>query len=256
MNKKILILGGAIVTVVAIIIIVILSLSKGTPLGNTIQGNGTLTKKEQTLSQFLSLDVKLPIKVTVKQSTNNNINLTLDQNLADCVSLTDTDRKITISTKKCFDANNQSLSFSEQANIEIETTNVERIAASNGAIVSLDINPAEPLAHLTLVANTSSRILGKINVSILDAYNNGSGNQELSGAAKEINLSLLGSGSFKAYELNTTVATVILNNSGSAQMSVSSVLRVSGTGSGTVSYKGDPTTSVSLSGPGKVQKTK
>jgi hypothetical protein len=109
---------------------------------------------------------------------------------------------------------------------------------------------------LSIIENTGSAgiIAKNINTPKLAVVLSGSGDLKISGKADRQNLSIKGSGSYKAFELISKVADVIIKGSGDAFVDVSNSLDVKISGSGSVKYEGGATVSKKITGSGSVQR--
>ena len=101
---------------------------------------------------------------------------------------------------------------------------------------------------------------GKINASLSVSQNvdvdiSGSGKFEVSGTAKEIKTEISGSGKVYGSNLEVDVCNVRISGSGDVEINVKSELDATISGSGTVSYKVNPShVNGHSSGSGKVRK--
>jgi len=110
--------------------------------------------------------------------------------------------------------------------------------------------------------NMESGISGSGNVEAeitvaneLDVSISGSGKLIASGKATSVKTSISGSGSIRAADLETETADIKIAGSGSVEINVKSELNANISGSGSVSYKGNPShVNANSSGSGKVRK--
>lgn len=102
----------------------------------------------------------------------------------------------------------------------------------------------------------SGRISGKLRINE-DAQMtiSGSGKIEVEGTSKSVTARISGSGSVRAADLETENCKVTISGSGSVQINVKTALDANISGSGSVSYRGNPSSINShSSGSGKVRK--
>lgn len=102
----------------------------------------------------------------------------------------------------------------------------------------------------------SGEILGKSsfnNLGNLAIAIGGSGTLELAGSAKDVEISIAGSGDVKTANLKANNCEVSIAGSGDAYIEVNNGLDVSIAGSGDVHYKGNPKISSSIAGSGSVK---
>ncbi len=88
----------------------------------------------------------------------------------------------------------------------------------------------------------------------LGLYIGGSGNIKVAGMAKNVKVSIAGSGNVDASGLNANKCEVSIAGSGDAKVGEMQALDVSIAGSGSVGYKGNPEVSKSIAGSGDVRK--
>jgi hypothetical protein len=93
-----------------------------------------------------------------------------------------------------------------------------------------------------------------IDVRALRVDISGSGMATIGGAADEQDIRLSGSGRYEAAELRSQRVTAAISGSGEVAVAVSGELTVDISGSGTVTYSGDPKINQSISGSGRLIK--
>jgi len=146
------------------------------------------------------------------------------------------------------------LNVSGSGSIQIE-------AAANGR-VSADVSGSGDLNLKGSCTNFESDVSGSGKVilsgtisGIADFGISGSGKIQAEGTAKEVKAGISGSGQVMAANLETDKCTVRISGSGDVEINVKSDLDATISGSGTVSYKGNPSHMNShSSGSGKVRK--
>jgi hypothetical protein len=115
---------------------------------------------------------------------------------------------------------------------------------------------------VTLPKLTGIEISGSSEVGTIGAFKcddllvnvSGSGNINLVGTAKRLNLRVSGSGDFRAFEMPTDTARITISGSGKGQLTVNKLLDVVISGSGDVIFKGNPNVTSQISGSGRVRK--
>lgn len=91
------------------------------------------------------------------------------------------------------------------------------------------------------------------NLDRLDLAIAGSGDIEFSGSARNVSVSIAGSGNVKVENLKTEDCKVDIAGNGDCSIEVTDALSVSIAGSGDVKYKGSPRLSTSIAGSGRVR---
>ncbi len=107
---------------------------------------------------------------------------------------------------------------------------------------------------LYLRISGSGNFEGQIAVKNLETRISGSGRLNISGTTNSQMIGISGSGSVRAFDLNSDSAEVRISGSGSARLSVRNALTAKISGSGSVRYKGNPPRIISKSsGSGSVR---
>lgn len=109
--------------------------------------------------------------------------------------------------------------------------------------------------NLSVSIAGSGNLVGQINVGNLEIANSGSSNIRLNGNAERVTLKSSGSGNIQCFELVMDECKISKSGSGNAQISVNNSLTASISGSGNLTFKGNPKNiSTSAAGSGKIRK--
>jgi Putative auto-transporter adhesin, head GIN domain len=132
-----------------------------------------------------------------------------------------------------------------------------------GSNSNAKIIPTKPITYSLTVKNltglavsgSGSVTLSKLATAALSTNITGSGSITASGTADDQNLKISGSGRYQAEQLTSKTVTVDISGSGVASVYASDVLDVNISGSGTLTYAGDPKQlTQQISGSGKLIK--
>ena len=113
------------------------------------------------------------------------------------------------------------------------------------------------LPRLTGIEITGSSDVGSIGNFRFDdllLIVSGSGNINLAGSAKNVNLRVSGSGDYRAFDMPTDTLRLKISGSGAAQVTVNKLLDATISGSGDVVFKGNPSVTSQVTGSGRVRK--
>jgi hypothetical protein len=108
---------------------------------------------------------------------------------------------------------------------------------------SLDIN----------LAGSGNITFGVVTARSVTSVIAGSGNIRLSGEVTEQTARIVGSGDYRASDLESQTATIRVTGSGNSQVTVANTLNVSILGSGDVNYHGTPKLNTTIAGSGHVR---
>lgn len=124
-------------------------------------------------------------------------------------------------------------------------------SAGSGSVTIEEVLKSD---NLSVSIAGSGNLVGQINVGNLEIANSGSSNIRLNGNAERVTLKSSGSGNIQCFELVMDECKISKSGSGNAQISVSNSLTASISGSGNLTYKGNPKNiSTSAAGIGKIR---
>lgn len=134
---------------------------------------------------------------------------------------------------------------------EIDANNVDASVSGSGSVILRGkCNNLE--SHISGSGDVEANmgIANRLDVSI-----SGSGKMIATGSANAVKTTISGSGRMRAADLETNICDVKIAGSGSVEINVKSELNANISGSGSVSYKGNPNhVNANSSGSGKVRK--
>jgi hypothetical protein len=235
---------------------------------NKVQGNGKLTTKTITIADFNSIKIEGGADLIYSQNVEpSSVEVTVDQNLHQYVSIDVQNRSLTISfkgakvkhfTKFIVRANSKWLRKAEVGGsgsfiVNTALTGDELdIYSSGNALVQLS-QPVK-LGELNLDSSDGSNIIANdIDVESLDC-NIGSGTITIKrGKATSATCEIAGSGDLYALELSSPDISCRILGSGVARVNASSQLKARILGSGKVLYRGTPRLDEKVIGKGKVE---
>lgn len=252
----------------------------------------TFAQKKETrnVGEFSKLSYGVPGTLYLTQGNENSVVIEADAETLKDISTEVRGNKLVIK-----DNNNswRGWSSSKKATIYVTMKNIDGISVSgsgnliaknkiNAADLTLSVSGSGDLTADIEVRNTldasasgsgdmmirgicknldssisgSGRINAKLRINE-DAKMtiSGSGKIEAEGTSKSVTARISGSGSVRAADLETDNCKVTISGSGSVQINVKTALDASISGSGSVSYRGNPSSiNTNASGSGKVRK--
>ncbi len=126
------------------------------------------------------------------------------------------------------------------------------VLSGSGTIVMEDLLESERFRAIL----TGSGIINiKVNAEQVDAEILGSGNIDVEGLADFLQVTLSGSGTIDTYSMIATTANVEVSGSGEVFVEVLDELSILITGTGNVTYRGNPIVNSNIIGTGQVFKT-
>ena len=213
--------------------------------GRSVEGTGSIVNKKLELSEFRSIELEIPVKVTIAMSDSIQGVIRAQNNIAELIELKYDGDELIIKSKEDY---NTSL----PVELVLSARVLEKLII-NGSGEIIVINPVRG-NELRLEINGSGDIAVQTNVEKLRTNINGSGDVSIEGKAVTHRVRMNGSGNVLAGSLQTEVTDIHINGSGDADVTANTSLEAKVMGSGNVTYQGSPKVDVDITGSGEVSK--
>lgn len=233
---------------------------------DVVSGSGKLDTRERRLPPFTKVENGTSADVEITTKGPQKVELTTDDNLHEFFITEVVAGRLIISTKPGIYNSSQTTVFKISMPSLEETLNtgsgnfftspVESPTFTAKTTGSGDMNIRGVSSPMLSVTCTGSGDITVQNIvaQALTASGSGSGSLILSGTSSSGTLTLTGSGGMSARGLTVQQATARTSGSGSMQISVVQSLDATVTGSGGITYFGNPAVTRSVSGSGDVRK--
>lgn len=198
---------------------------------NCVEGEGEIITKTFNGMDQSGISISMHADVFFSKSDNPRIEITTYENLFNELEIEEGSGKIDIDTKTCINSD-------ETPVIEVFYSRLEALKLNGSA----DIRFKEMLVtkDFELKINGSGDVVLPIETKDLEIKINGSGDVAIEGYTKDAEISINGSGDINAKELQAQDAEVKINGSGNVRLTVSNHLEATISGSGDVTYYGNP----------------
>jgi len=220
-------------------------------VGTGVIGSGKLATEQRPVGSFQAVTLNGSMKVVLRQSGKEAVEVTADDNLVSLVETTVVDRggvpTLEIGTKP-------GASFSTRSrmvvNVDLATLKSLTLVGS-GDIVADTLKAGDLQVQIDGSGDVQLRRLdaGKLAVSL-----SGSGDVVATGRTAKLDVSIAGSGDVTMRELESDDVRVSIAGSGDARVNARKTLSVSIAGSGDVDYTGDAAVKASVAGSGSVHR--
>lgn len=211
---------------------------------NQITGSGHLISLSRDLPEFNSVEMNTSGKVYITQGSEQEVSVTVDENIAEYIITTVRGGRLIISTKSGISLSNFRLI------VNLTMTDLEELVTnSSGDFIGKSTFKVD---RMSLVTNSSGNISLNLDADQLYSRILSSGDLYLSGVAKKHVATIHSSGNIYAFNLFTEAAKITINSSGDAEVYVSNLLEVIINSSGDVFYKGHPTLHHSINSSGRL----
>jgi hypothetical protein len=191
-------------------------------------GSGNVVSESRNVSGFTKIDLSGAGELTIEQNGTEALTIEADDNLMPKV------------TSEVVDG---TLRLGEKSNLNLRLNKPVKYRVS-----------VKDLSGL-MISGSGSVTAAKITTSRLAVDISGSGTVKVAGTADEQQLAISGSGDYQAKDLQTKTASAEISGSGEAAVTVSESLDIQLSGSGTLTYYGNPPhVTQQSSGSGRVTK--
>ena len=214
-----------------------------------VKGNGNITNKIHTTSDYHKVEVVGFMNVILEKGTEGTIRVKTDENIQELVIIESDKGVLKIIIKKNVNINTKN---GIQITVPFEgLTNITLIGS--GDVLTIDqIKSDQFEAEVT----GSGDMILDVEANRIDAKVTGSGDMKLSGNATELEIKVTGSGDFDGGSLNSQNVEAYVSGSGDARFVAKNSIKARVNGSGVIDYSGNPNTSdTKVMGSGNISPT-
>jgi len=216
-----------------------------------VKGSGKVVTERRAASGFQAVHLKGAMKVVIRQSGKEAVELSGDDNLLPMIEtavvMLDGVPTLEIGTKK-------GASYTTRTRMVVTVDLVDLKAVSiggSGDVVADGIRTSD----LRLKIDGSGNVrMNQLDAGAMAVNVAGSGDVALAGKSGKLSISIAGSGDVVTRDLAAEDVSISIAGSGDARVNARKTLNVSIAGSGDVDYTGDAVVKTSIAGHGSVKK--
>lgn len=218
--------------------------------GKRVKGNGNMTTINRSVGNYDGIAIAGFFDVVLVSGKEGDLKLEGEANLLEHITTEVKNGKLTVKIEK---GKNLSPSWGNNIKVTIPVSEIDEVTLSgSGDIASTTTLKAETFK--TAVSGS-----GDVNFSIeansTSVTVSGSGDIALQGNTTDLEIRVSGSGDVNAFQLDTKFAKVTISGSADVSVNASVTLTARVSGSGDVSYKGNPKKiDTKVSGSGDINK--
>jgi hypothetical protein len=217
--------------------------------GGRVPGSGRVETETREVSQFEALSIEYPAEVVIRQGGSESVTIQAEDNLL--AQLTTRVSNGVLVIRNGEPEWRQRVDPSETVKITITVEDLRDVDFETAGSVTIDGLETETL---TVSLDGAGEItLTDIQADFLECQLHGAGNIHADGAADEVRVEIDGFGSFYGEDLDSSIADVEINGTGSASLRVENQLTAEINGLGSVNYYGSPQVSQQVNGAGSVR---
>ncbi|MEO6915259.1 MAG: head GIN domain-containing protein [Chitinophagaceae bacterium] len=217
--------------------------------GKPVNGNGTISSEEKTISAFKDVETGGNFEVYISQGELKPMKIEGDQNLLEYVEVEQTGDKLEIRTRDGYN-------LKSDKGIKIFlTAPVYKSIRVSGAGNIIGQGKLVNDADLKISVSGAGDITMDVDAPSIESSVSGSGNINMKGETRDFKVRISGAGEAHCYDMKAENTDVHISGAGSADVFASVKLEAHVSGAGKISYKGSPkTVNQQVSGAGSVNK--
>jgi len=201
--------------------------------GNGVKGSGNLISETRNVGDYDKIIVTGSFNVSLVHGTEGKLKIKIEDNLLEYLVTEVRGNSLKIKWK-----NKVNINTRKGIHIVVPFTSLDKVVLTgSGEIISADTMDSN---NFEVFLSGSGNIALQVASKSTEVKVTGSGTVKLLGKSDELYVLLTGSGDFNSYPLKVTDAKAMLTGSGDIELSVSNRLTAKVTGSGSITYRGNP----------------
>ena len=200
-----------------------------------VKGNGNITTKTHTTSDYYKVAVVGSMDVILEKGTEGSIRVTTDENIHEYVTIASNKGVLKIKIKNYVIINTK-----KSIHITIPFTSLDNVSLTgSGSILTNDQIKSD---QIEAEISGSGEMNLDIDVNRVNAKVNGSASLKIIGTATDLEIKVIGSGDFDGGSLISQNVEASVIGSGNALVVAKSSIKARVYGSGDIKYLGNPST--------------
>ncbi len=217
-------------------LVVVFTISCSAQWGKGIKGNGNTVSIDRSVGVYDGIAVSGWFDVDLVDGKEGELTLEGEDNLLEYIITEVENGKLVIKTEK--GVNLKPSSWKDGIRITVPVQNIDALSLSGSAdIVGKTTLKA---SDFKTAMSGSGDITLDLETESLSASMSGSGDMNLSGKTKNFDATISGSGDIKAYDLIADNVEATVSGSADIKVTTNKMLKARVSGSGDISYRGDP----------------
>ena len=200
-----------------------------------VKGNGNITTKTHTTSDYYKVAIVGSMDVILEKGTEGTIRVTTDENIHEYVTIASNKGVLKIKIKNYVIINTK-----KSIHITIPFTSLDNVSlAGSGSVLTNDQIKSD---QIEAEISGSGEMNLDIDVNRVNAKVNGSASLKIIGTATDLEIKVIGSGDFDGGSLISQNVEANVTGSGEALVVAKSSIKARVYGSGDIKYLGNPST--------------
>lgn len=229
----------------------LITISCSAQWGKRIKGNGNNTTIERSVGSYDAVSLAGWFDVDLVAGEEGQLILEGESNLLEYILTDVKDGKLRIKVKKGYNLKPSSWDNGIRVTVPIESVNAVKLSGSGDVVGKTTIKSDK----FETALSGSGDLTLDIESNSIEASMSGSGDINLSGNTENFEVSISGSGDIKAYDLEADNVDATVSGSADIKVTANKMIRARVSGSGDISYRGNPSkVDTKSSGSGDISK--
>ena len=204
--------------------------------GNKVKGNGKIVTLERSVGDYDGIGVSGWFDVELVDGKEGRLTLKGEENLLEHIVTEVKNGKLSIKVEKGYNLKPSSWDDGILIIVPVESINSISLSGSGDIVGKTTLKAS----NFNTAMSGSGDITLDVEVRSLTASMSGSGDITLSGNTADFNATISGSGDIKAYELDADNVDATVSGSADIKVTAKKMLKARVSGSGDISYRGNP----------------
>ncbi len=232
-------------------LVVLLTTSCTAQWGNRIRGNGNMTTIERSVGEYDGVSVSGWFDVDLVDGREGELTLRGEENLLEYLVTEVKNGKLVIKVERGYNLKPSTWKEGIRITVPVESINAVSLSGSGDIVGKTTIKSS----NFKTAMSGSGDITLDIQSDSMTASMSGSGDITLSGSTGTFEASVSGSGDIKAYNLEAEIVDATVSGSADIKVTAKEKLKARVSGSGDISYRGNPQkVDTKTSGSGDISK--
>lgn len=232
-------------------LVLLLTASCSAQWGKRVKGNGNVTTIERSVGEYDAIGLSGWFDVDLVAGTEGEIKLEGESNLLEYIRTEVKNGKLSIKVEKGYNLKPSSWEDGIRITVPVESVNAIALSGSGDIVGKTTIKSN----NFKTAMSGSGDITLDVQASTIDASMSGSGDITLNGSTRDFEATISGSGDIKAYGLEADNVDATVSGSADIKVTANKMLTARVSGSGDISYRGNPEkVDTKASGSGDISK--
>jgi len=217
-------------------LVVLLSASCSAQWGKKVKGNGNVTTIERSVGEYDAIGLSGSFDLDLVSGKEGEITLEGESNLLEHIKTEVKNGKLSIKVEKGYNLKPSSWNDGIRITVPVESVNAVALSGSGDIVGKTTIKTD----NFKTAMSGSGDITLDVEANSIDAAMSGSGDITLNGSARNFEATVSGSGDIKAYGLEADNVDATVSGSADIKVTANKMLKARVSGSGDISYRGNP----------------